>query len=254
MSLPDDKVLRAMRTLPEPVMRQSALVAQLEAREAGEAALWLDGLLRLSALGDPAAREAASSLAAWMIRARREGVAEPLERIRRGAEAQGLPLISALFAEAPAHRRLAPGGRLPSIGVGARQPMATLVAPPWREGALKSPEQRRWLIVSRLLGRLVRHPDAVFVQSLLRQPWLKTEDVVAIAARRPSTPAIAFEVAACPRWSQRLAVREALVHNPYTPLSIVLPLMLTISRPSLSALENAHPLAIQVARALLDAA
>jgi hypothetical protein len=60
------------------------------------------------------------------------------------------------------------------------------------------------------------HPDVVAV--LLDNPHLTEPDVVALAARRPSTPDALAHVAASQRWVPRYNVRLALVKNPYTPL------------------------------------
>jgi hypothetical protein len=69
-----------------------------------------------------------------------------------------------------------------------------------------------------LLLQLLRdpHPDVVAV--LLDNPHLTEPDVVALAARRPSTPDALAHVAASQRWVPRYNVRLALVKNPYTPL------------------------------------
>jgi hypothetical protein len=89
---------------------------------------------------------------------------------------------------------------------------------------------------------------------LLRQPWLAVEDVLQIAARRPTTPALAFELAGHDRWFQRLEVREAMAQNPFTPTGIVLSLLPSIRYRLLGHLRDAgdaHPLVSAAAAELI---
>ena len=75
-----------------------------------------------------------------------------------------------------------------------------------------------------------------------------------VAARRPTTPALAFELASSDRWIQRLEVREAMAQNPFTPTGIVLSLLPSIRRRLLGHLRgagDAHPLVSAAAAALI---
>jgi hypothetical protein len=76
--------------------------------------------------------------------------------------------------------------------------------------------------------RMRRSEKPAFIRRLLRMNWLTLRDVLTIASRRPSTPELALEIARSDRWLPEHKVRLALVANPFTPASVVLPLMPTV--------------------------
>jgi hypothetical protein len=79
------------------------------------------------------------------------------------------------------------------------------------------------------LDRLLHDRDQRVIAILLDNPRIIERDVVTIAAMRPTRPELLTVVARHPRWSSRVAVRRALVANPYTPAPIarrLLPTML----------------------------
>lgn len=59
------------------------------------------------------------------------------------------------------------------------------------------------------------HPDVIF--RLLANPRLTEDDVVRLAARRPTEPSVLIQVANTPRWVRSRRVRMALVCNPSCP-------------------------------------
>ena len=59
------------------------------------------------------------------------------------------------------------------------------------------------------------------------------DDVVRLAAKRPSFPDILVEIARNVRWSTRPRVRVALVLNPATPPEIAVPMVLLLVNPEL---------------------
>jgi hypothetical protein len=67
------------------------------------------------------------------------------------------------------------------------------------------------------------------VEKLLDQRWLRLRDVVLIAARRPTVPALAWAIASRDRWFFQAPVREALAQNPFSPTSLVLALLPTVA-------------------------
>ena len=82
--------------------------------------------------------------------------------------------------------------------------------------------------MARRLELLCRHPDPVFVGRLLEQRWLRLADVVTIASRRPTTPALLRAIATRDIWLRHAAVRVALAENPYTPSGLGLALWATV--------------------------
>lgn len=81
--------------------------------------------------------------------------------------------------------------------------------------------------VRRAAGRLAQHPSAFTIGRLLDDPSTRERDVIAIAARRPTAPAIVRQVTSRPRWMQLPGVRAALLANPCTPTRVALLLAVT---------------------------
>ncbi len=79
------------------------------------------------------------------------------------------------------------------------------------------------------LEPLRMHHRPRVVEKLLDQRWLRLRDVVLIAARRPTVPALAWAIASRDRWFFQAPVREALAQNPFSPTSLVLALLPTVA-------------------------
>lgn len=106
--------------------------------------------------------------------------------------------------------------------------------------------QRRHLLIRRAMV-----PDVL--RRLLREPDLSPKEVLTIAARRPSSPAIVDELCASP-WLDRIEVRSALALNPFTPTATALMLVPTCrSRLRQVLRANVHPRVHALARMCLDA-
>jgi len=141
------------------------------------------------------------------------------------ALAVGCPLTHEILAGAEA-RSLARGGRLAEVGMGLH---AWFWPMPIRRDAWQSLEDFRWArayFASQSVATFRRRPtlprarthhDPGFISRLLDARWVGKADVVTIAARRPSVPAISLAVATRDRWFQAREVRIALAENPFTP-------------------------------------
>ena len=192
--------------------------------------------------GSTRAREAAIAVASWVAH-RAKDAPQLLEPLRASIARARLPLASAVFSATDAAASLAPGGRLAEVCVPARQPFTV----PHRD----TPSGRLryygtgWGFHRR--EQLRRHPDPVMVGRLLDASWLRLGDVLVIASRRPSIPAIAWEIATRDRWFARPRVRDALVANPFTPALLAVALL--PSAPASTVRELARGAASDVQRA-----
>ncbi len=101
----------------------------------------------------------------------------------------------------------------------------------------------------RLVANYV-HPSAEHTRRLLAEPGLALGDVVAMCARRPTTPELLAEVAASVRWIAHAGVREALVWNPFTPASIAVRLLPTLATPRQVRTAGLDPRLREIARLL----
>jgi len=143
---------------------------------------------------------------------------------RDAARAEGLRVAALMLDDAPLFRELSFRARRPQPGP-TRIDRLMLRA---RLGAYR-PLPSAWdtAMRERLVASFV-HPSTGHTRRLLAEPALAVRDVVAMAARRPTTTELLVEIAACPRWVRRAEVREALVLNPFTPPSIAVRLLPTL--------------------------
>jgi hypothetical protein len=107
--------------------------------------------------------------------------------------------------------------------------------------------------VKRQVKQLMWHPSPLTIGRLLDGGSIALRDVVEIAARRPTTPAIVRELTSRLAWMRHQEVRAAMAMNPCTPTRVALILAATC-RPRLRALaaRNVHPRVRELA-ALLSA-
>ncbi len=89
-----------------------------------------------------------------------------------------------------------------------------------------------------MIDRLIRDRNPMVIAQLLNNPRLVEQDVIHIAALRPTTPKVLTLVANHQRWSSRYAVRKALACNPYTPTPISLNLLSILMLQDLRFIAN----------------
>jgi hypothetical protein len=103
-----------------------------------------------------------------------------------------------------------------------------------------------------ILERLLRDPDESVLAILLGNPRLTEEDVVRVAARRPTTPGAQRAIFASERFIERYVVKRALVLNPYTPSDLAARLVPLLTLVDLSEVANDSSLEEQVRQAARD--
>ena len=97
-------------------------------------------------------------------------------------------------------------------------------------------------VVRSQISRLARHQSAFAIGRLLRDRDVLSDDVVSIAARRPTTAAIVRELTSHLGWIALLDVRAAIALNPYTPLRTAMILATTCrGRLRHAPLGTVHP-------------
>ena len=103
-----------------------------------------------------------------------------------------------------------------------------------------------------VLERLLRDPDASVLRILLGNPALVENDVVGLAARRPTTPEAQRVIFGSERFITRYAVKRALVLNPYTPSDLAARLAPLLTLVDLEEVSNDSSLVEQVRQAARD--
>lgn len=104
------------------------------------------------------------------------------------------------------------------------------------------------------LARLAVASNPTVVREVLKNPRLTEAVVVRIAARRPARPEPLTEIWLSARWSQRPAVRRALVLNPYLPPEVgakIVPLLLHAELEEVAEDSGLHTSLRQQAKTLL---
>ncbi len=236
--------LEGISKLPELKMRAAKLGETLEALPVEEASWWLDQLVRGAIWGHEPEYDAMLACGYWLIQKRREDDYGLFERLFRQAHKTDRQVVMSLLRDPPPHKALPKGKRLPEprlqldrdVSVGERRQMA-------RRAKRK------------MIDQLLLDPNPQEVSQILRNPVLRQSDVLQVAARRPNTPDILFEIIQIIRWYKRNKVREALVMNPYNSTGQSLRLLPTLGIQTLRSVKNSrhiHPAVIETAELLVE--
>jgi hypothetical protein len=233
-------------------MRRAVLEQKLLASPAPDAATLVELLATRAAAGDARVRMAIIALASAIVERRRAGDVATLTAIAVAAEEAGHAMARSLFSDDAAPRRLCKNARLPEVGLNREGYFPTRM-PTERHDWYESDTAGFQRIASigyaylgndlRLLETMLLHPDEAFIARLLRTRWIRQRDVLRVAARRPSTAAIAMAVAANDRWFCDPRVRAALAANPFTPSWLASATRLTTATPAAfqGLLEDCEP-------------
>jgi hypothetical protein len=103
-----------------------------------------------------------------------------------------------------------------------------------------------------VLERLLRDPDVNVLSVLLGNPRLTEEDVVRVAARRPTTADAQRAIFESERFIARYNVKRTLVLNPFTPSDLAARLVPLLNLVDLAEVANDSSLTEQVRQAALD--
>jgi hypothetical protein len=133
---------------------------------------------------------------------------------------------------------------------GTPQPAAPLGGRELTLGERKSAARGR---KRELLDRLLRDPDESVLTILLGNPRITEDDVVRLAARRPTTAGVQRTILRSERFIARYAVKRALVLNPFTPTDLAARLVVLLTRPDQRAVAEDPSLSDSVREAAREA-
>lgn len=225
--------LRAVPTLRHSGLRVAYLRAEIARCPLDAVAEALNDLVGRAEQADPLAREilaavaplfADPALAEWTLALRRAAKARaflPLDRLLRFERraSSGEPEVD--------DRTLVTSSAGRTLTLGERRALA------------RRPSRAT-------LDKLLRDPHPMVIRNLLSNPRLTEDDVLRMAARRPTSPGIIAEIARHPVWSLRPRVRRAIVQNPGAPQEIVMPLLRLLIRPELAEVAAAFDVPVPV--------
>jgi hypothetical protein len=211
-----------LRALPEPLMREAVLVEQLTQLSDDDAAALAGEIARRAPTGRPY-DVALLALAAVLD--------------DKGPRSLGYDRRAALYEVARAR-----GDHLLQRLLLSAQPATG--APPERPSIPGRPDltlgERKSLARTRdreLLDRMLRDTDPAVLEIVLTNPRVTEQDVVRLAARRPTTQE-AQRVLFRTRFASRYGVRRALVLNPHTPTDLGAQLVSLLTEPDLRVVER----------------
>ena len=224
-----DALIVRLQGLPEIAMRRAVIEEALRPAGPREAVWHLSQLLRGALAGRTPHIDAQLALSLWLVELQREGRAHDVfPPWFEQAHEEGREDVLQLLRQPPPARALAEGGRLPEV----RLPLERDVTLGERRSLAAGPD-RRWL------ERLLMDPHQLVLERLLENPALQESDVIQVASRRPTLPALIESITRSERWMRQPNVREAIVLNPYAPTGIALKLLPTLTLPVLRRVSHA---------------
>lgn len=149
---------------------------------------------------------------------------EDRDRLRNEARGRGLLALERLL-RGPTPSSPPPSRNVPDYGKGRPLTLGE------RKSLARKPDRAMF---EKLLSD--PHPDVIF--RLLANPRLTEDDVVHLAARRPTEASVLEQVANTPRWVRSRRVRMALVCNPSCPEHIAARLTSLLLRSELEDVRN----------------
>jgi hypothetical protein len=182
-------------------------------------------------------------LASWVPHVTDEANADYWTLVRQAAEEHHLLAVGRLLRRRK--RSVMDSGKDPD-----ERPLANLP-----EGRALTLGERKSLARGRdrfMIDRLLRDPHPQVIRNVLSNPRVIEDDIIRLAARRPTYPDVQGEIARSPRWGHRPRVRLALVQNPFTPTAISVPLVALLLRPDLESVVAATNLSVTVRAAAAE--
>ena len=214
--------LRGIHDLP---VARAFLADRFDALDTPSFAENLEPVIEGARRGSDAERSSMVAVASFIAHVLAKGDGARLAAVGEAAATVGCDLTHAVLA-GERERVLAPSGRLADVGIGL---YAWFWPTPLRPFEGQTPEEfRAWRLwrarpeVARVFDRPAvlkapQHHDPGLIGRFLDDRRARARDVVAIAARRPTVPAMSLAVATRDRWLCVREVRVALAENPFTP-------------------------------------
>jgi len=103
-----------------------------------------------------------------------------------------------------------------------------------------------------LINRLLHEQEPTVIEQILNNPGLTEDQVVRIAAKRPTAGMVLKQIAKNQKWICRYRIQRALVSNPYTPTDISVRLVGLLMRQDLIEIRNDSALHIELRKAAAD--
>lgn len=103
-----------------------------------------------------------------------------------------------------------------------------------------------------LINRLLHEQEPSVIEQILNNPGLTEDQVVRIAAKRPTSDKVLRVIAQNKKWSSRYRVQRALASNPYTPTEISIRLITMMMKQDLVEIRDDTSLHIELRKAAAE--
>jgi hypothetical protein len=234
-----DAFVRATLSLGDAALRARYIASLAGSLSIEVLAYTLDAVCERAEQAEVSAREV---LIAIVDALNAEGMDALLQRLREQAAGDSLLALERLIRLPPKSHRPAGSSSPPratddekkgqQVPLGARKSLA------------RRPDRDT-------LQRLLRDPHPDVIRRCLGNPRLVEDDVVRLAARRPTKIEVQAEIARS-LWVHRPRVRMALVMNPGTPVEVVARLVGLLLRPELAMAAHSPAVAAPVRALCLE--
>jgi hypothetical protein len=237
-----ERWMKGVPALKDVGLRVQLLASDLASLDVAEVAKALEETCMLAEQAEPRAREVLSAAVPTLTDPAHDAL---VAQLRESAQETGRLALARFL-----RRRAKPAAfPEPPPAPDHRHPGQSQVGKPLTLGERKALARGRDRFV---LDRLLRDPHPAVIKNVLSNARITEDDVVRLAARRPTFPDVQAEIARHVRWSIRPRVRLALVQNPFTPPSISVPLLSLLVRPELDQVVAATDIPAIVRGAALD--
>jgi hypothetical protein len=241
MGAPAASLIRTLRALTGAELRAAYVIDALRTANVRDFAPVLD---ELCARAEQAEAGACEALVAVVDAFNTPAVADVVQQLREQAAGEALLALDRLLRRptdpprTSAHPASPEDERVPDYGKGRPLTLGE------RKALARRPDRDT---MQRLL--LDPHPDVI--RALLSSPRITEDDVIRLAAKRPSRGDVLSEIARSIRWSHRARVRLTLALNPDTPLEMSLAFLGLLVRQELELVASATHVATAVRAACL---
>lgn len=221
--------LRGIPSLKELQLRAAVLAADLSREPLGEVADALEVVALSTEQADERAREVMAALMPTLTDPKNGAL---LEGLRELAQERSLFALARLLRKRGGLRDGAHDVPEPEERHPGNMPQGRSLTLGERKALARGRDRF-------MLDRLLRDPHPQVIRNVLTNPRITEDDVVRLAARRPTFPDVQAEIAKSARWGVRQRVRVALIQNPYTPPGIAVPLLPLLVRGELLSVMDA---------------
>ncbi len=224
-------LVRSILAKSELELRRDGLRARLLSLPIDTAAAELESVCTQADCSSPDAREALVTVAMVLVEV---GESCWLAELRNASTALHLLSLQRLLRQYQSEAVPSPSEMLvPDYGQGRELTVGE------RRSLARRPNRRH-------IDRLLRDPHPQVIAQLLQNPKLVENDVIRLATQRPLSASTARALACASHWLVRGRVRMALIHNPWSPCHLIMPLLALCTRSELDEIVQSPSLHLAV--------